>query len=204
MKWFVSVPKPPKVHFQHQVDCVDATWITSVHSLCSTWVSFGDMAVVFACICHMFKYIIVCVLQCIVHLSNWYFPNFLLISLLTLCWAISKFDISHNPVQTTTFFHSQRRFINIALHWQRKKETKQRILLLCCSTLLEKSEYASALSVFSSFLSFFLLAHIFLNCILQNHQNWQHFHRKMSPSELGVPCHTTWCSCMVKATEMLL
>lgn len=54
-------------------------------------------------VCHMFKYIIVCVLQCIVHLSNWYFPNFLLIFLLTLCWAISKFDISHTPLQTTTF-----------------------------------------------------------------------------------------------------
>lgn len=200
------MPKPPKVRFQHQVDCVDATWITSVHSLWSTWVSFWDMGVVFACICHMFKYIIVCVLQCIVHLSNWYFPIFLLISRLTLCWAISKFDISHNPVQTTTFFNSQRRFIiNIALHWQRKKETKQRIPLLYCSALLEKSEYASALSVFSSsfFFSFFLLAQIFLNLILQNHQNW-HFRRKMNPSELGVPYHTTWCLCMVKATEMLL
>lgn len=201
------MPKPPKVRFQHQVDRVDATWITSVYSLCSTWLSSGDMAVVFACICHMFKYRIVCVLQYIVHLSNWYFPNFLLISLLTLCWAISKFDISHNPVQTTTFFHSQRRLvINIALHWQRKKDTKKRIPLLYCSTLLEKSKYASALTVFSFFFffSFFLLAHIFLNRILQNHRNLQQFHRKMNPSELDVLYRTTWCSCMVMESHWTL
>lgn len=156
------------------------------------------MAVVFACICHMFKYLIVCVFSalCICQIDIF----------LIFYWFLYSHcaELSHNPVQTTTFFPLTEEICYqpcSALTKEERDQTENSAIVLFRITW---KIWICFCTECLFFFSFFLLAHIFLNCILQSHQNWQHFHRKMNPSELGVPYHTTWCSCIVKATEMPL